>query len=454
MLKTRTWIKLGVGLVILLLAVFIAILAWPTSPPSPEAVAKLGLKAPEKRSALWNGTFGSARDWMDQNLDMLANWEGNPLGYHRNYFSQHLMELKASKDPKDQEEYRRLIELTKKWHENLLSRYPELRGQDRNVPDDRNALKLLSALRKRLHEAGLKPGELGDKDPRDAKAAQAWLDANRAASLDEFRTICLMPESLGKDFGMDANDLVFCIDGSRALLMEARLAAVCGDWAASMKSVEAAMAVANHLQESDAFSLFGGSLRAQVSSMVFESILPNLPAGQTDLAVWEDLLHPSVQTPADFARTLRGQWNRVLQYQMLPALVDPGGDEIPADSELMVEAYTSYVSRSVEFHTPLSLSDLPSRPAPTFYVSDLSRRSQNVLEGILVGERFRSQWEQQQIRTGLTQAAFAILKGQPVPNDPIYGKPYSWNPETRELSLPESPEFSKMYEIRLKLPKR
>ena len=53
----------------------------------------------------------------------------------------------------------------------------------------------------------------------------------------------------------------------------------------------------------------------------------------------------------------------------------------------------------------------------------------------------------------MTQAAFAILQGQPVPNDPIHGKPYSWNPETRELSLPAGDGFRKMNIKPLKLPK-
>ena len=39
------------------------------------------------------------------------------------------------------------------------------------------------------------------------------------------------------------------------------------------------------------------------------------------------------------------------------------------------------------------------------------------------------------------QAAFAILKGQPVPNDPVYGQPYIWDPATRLLSPPAGPAF-------------
>ena len=40
-----------------------------------------------------------------------------------------------------------------------------------------------------------------------------------------------------------------------------------------------------------------------------------------------------------------------------------------------------------------------------------------------------------------------------MPNDPIYGKPYTWNPETRQLGLPRGTEFRKMNFPPITLPK-
>ena len=74
MLKTRTWIKLGVGMIVLLFITFFVLLSWPQPPPSPEAIAKRGLEVPKKRS------FNFARDWLDQGFDALAEWDENPLG--------------------------------------------------------------------------------------------------------------------------------------------------------------------------------------------------------------------------------------------------------------------------------------------------------------------------------------------------------------------------------------
>ncbi|MEY4569546.1 MAG: hypothetical protein RLZZ398_985 [Verrucomicrobiota bacterium] len=33
----------------------------------------------------------------------------------------------------------------------------------------------------------------------------------------------------------------------------------------------------------------------------------------------------------------------------------------------------------------------------------------------------------------MNQAAFAIMKNQPIPKDPIYGQDYRWDPATRPI---------------------
>ena len=138
--------------------------------------------------------------------------------------------------------------------------------------------------------------------------------------------------------------------------------------------------------------------------------------------------------------------------ELLPIFADPAESRAPADADLMVEAYTSYLARITQFNAPLALTDLPSHPNPEFDDSGLTLRSRQLTEG-LQGSQFRDSWERQQINTGLTLAAFAILKGQPVPNDPVHGQPYTWNPDTRELSMPNGPQFSRLGKTRIKLPK-
>ena len=469
MLKTRMLFRLGAGLVVMLFIFWAVIIVWPQSPPKASDIEKRGLKSPPglklpatsaSSSDKERASIGTPRDWLDQGLDSLAGWNDNPLGIHRTSFGQHLSELQHSKDPKDQEEYQRLLALGKKWRDNLLTRYPELKVQYRDVPDDKNALKRLFDLQKRLIKddgsSALRlpddlQQQLANKKPWDAKAAQAWVDANRA-TLDELRAISQMPESSIKD----CSEAYYSFNEVNSLLMDARLSAERGDFAASLESLRAVRGLAAILQGTEApplfHQLFGAAMQRHLRDCVFESIMPAIPASEMDLAAWENLLKPEVQTPADFSLTMKGDWNFGMQYHLLPALADPAETQSPHDAEALVEARTNFTSEIVRQNEGLALTDLPTSADLSFDPGSLSWRSRR-LAGEEFGYHYRDGWLRHQLQAGLTQAAFAILKGQPVPNDPIYGKPYTWNPETRQLGLPKRPEFRKMSSRPLTLPK-
>jgi hypothetical protein len=53
----------------------------------------------------------------------------------------------------------------------------------------------------------------------------------------------------------------------------------------------------------------------------------------------------------------------------------------------------------------------------------------------------------------MTQAAFAIMKNQPVPTDPVYGQHYRWDPATRQLSMPAGEAFDTMQIKPITVPK-
>jgi hypothetical protein len=44
----------------------------------------------------------------------------------------------------------------------------------------------------------------------------------------------------------------------------------------------------------------------------------------------------------------------------------------------------------------------------------------------------------------MTQAAFAVMKGQAVPNDPVYGLALGWDPHHPHPLPPDSPAFAEM----------
>ena len=97
-------------------------------------------------------------------------------------------------------------------------------------------------------------------------------------------------------------------------------------------------------------------------------------------------------------------------------------------------------------HEAASLSDLPTLKMPAIPdISHLSWESQGVVQDFYLGtEAWRKGWDRAQSIFGMTQAAFAIMQGQPIPPDPIHGLPYVWDAATRTLSAPNAKAFEKL----------
>jgi hypothetical protein len=454
----------------LLVIAFLALVFWPQSPPSAEAIANRGKKAPADKSfsllepSTWKTSSGIGWDWLDQGFDAVMEWDKNPWKHDKLGFSTHLENLRTSKDPKDQAEYRRLLELAKTWHQNLLERYPELKQNLRNIPDAENALIQCLELKKKLTaEKGAADfsfptdlrQQLDNSKPWDSAAARAWLDANRGL-VDEIRRISQLTGS--STAGLGSESLFMLRDCGTALLIEARLAAENGDAQAAFASVEAANRLSNLLVQSDSpyllHELLSSGIRDQTRNTVLQAILPALAAQQQpqDLGTWASLFQTQARGPADLSNLMKGEWNGMMQYYILPALLDSSESRNPADADLFVESYTRYIADQVKQFETITTVDLSSSSRTDFDDSQLSWRSQQLGKD-MSNVDYRHHWLRGQLRAGLTQAAFDILQGNPVPNDPIYGQPYQWNPETRELSLPKGREFSQMKNRPIKLPK-
>jgi hypothetical protein len=468
--KYRTLMRIGICTILILFLLLVIILVWPTRQPSPEAIAKRGLSAPDTGFSMtepttWRTSYGSPRDWIDQGMDSVMHWDKNPWKTEKIAFFHHLNKLRDSSNPNDQAEYQRLKKLGKEWYERILARYPELAVSPREVPDDQNGLlrwmKFVQAHKTGPHgyDFGIPPdfdGQVKGKLPWNPEAAKAWLDANRPLT-DELRAIGLMTNRSTQGIDPEEMPAILAYNLTAAMLLDARLAAERGDPANCLEIIRAANGLGNHFQESDAafvmHDMVGSYLRNRIQDYVFTGIMPSLPAGQVNLADWEQVLNPTIREPAALANTMKAEWNGFLPTYLLASLADTTNPQLPSDPEALAEAYTRHTLAMVQQHEKLALSELPSTPIPELDTSDLSWRSREIAKDLGSNNLHWRYWERSQIHTGMTQAAFAILKGQPVPNDPIYGKPYTWNPETRELSLPAGDGFKRVNIKPIILPK-
>lgn len=438
---------------------------WLAGQPDSEATANRGAKPPKNRRltaspATWGNVFSSTGGLIDDGMDALSQF--NP--WRENNPAARFYELRLSKDPADQAEYERLKKLGHEWYERILARYPELAMEPgMEVPPERNGLLKLTELFKRLgnETTGAMafvpyPQDLKspfNKDhPWDEKAASDCVEANRAL-IDEIKEIGLMKES--SMAGMSAVNWEHGLIGNsnksaELLLLDARLEAGRGDIAGALESIRAATGLANHLggggDSPMMNSIFAASINGKVSSFVFSSILPNLPAGQVDAAAWQAAMNPTVQQPSDFARTLRAEWNSGLANHLLPAFSDETDPSVPRDADQLVEDYTRHILKGVRQAESLSMSDLENTRSPVTSANHLSRRGRSYAEMMGMTEDsfdMRGLWERNQAGAGFRQAVFAVMEGKPVPNDPVSGKPYQWDPVTRKLSMPDIPRYQK-----------
>jgi len=423
------------------------------------AASTAGHDAPERPSA----KGGWSMDWLLDRYEQVMSWEHNPWKTEPVGFGAHYWKLLESKDPKDKARARELRRLAEALHRRVLERYPELAVPDKNVPPERNGfLKWLEFAERFENGAPMGSTSLPipdallkhlDQDaPWDAAAAKAWLTQKKAL-IDEVRAIGLMPEQSIAGIDIDRYHFMparLAKSAADVLLLDARRAAEEGDVQGALDSLRAANGLATHFSQVETPSLLAVTvqllLQLRTQSYAMTDIMPALPAGRLDPAAWENVISPTVAAPDEYARILKGEWNVTARQYLLPMLADTGDPKYPDDPDALIDQHAGYFTQIVQAYEGHTVSEWPDIAIPNAPDdSHLSRSSRQLWEQLFIGERA---WSKGLLRaqsaTAMTQAAFAVMKGEPLSPDPIHGLPYRWDPATRTLSAPDSPVFEEM----------
>lgn len=424
--------------------------------PTPLPYRPFAVSSPERPS------YRRSMEWFEERLETVMTWEHNPWKRSPIGFGDHYFKLQGSTDPLDIAKCKELRRLAGEWNQRLLLRYPELAVPMKQVPNERNGflkwLEFSENFRKGgpSHPAIQFPTELDDYLNQGGKwnpeAATAWL-AKEKPRVDEIRAIAQMPEASVNGIPVERwafIDARLARSCAQALIIEARAAADRGDVATALQTVRAVKGFSDHFTEIETPTLLGATvqilLQRDLESRVLSEIIPALPADRINPAEWESALNPTVNAPIEFARLMKGEWSASSRQFLLPMLLDAEDPKCPPDSGELLDAYSMWFVEIARTHNPAPLTDLPTLSLPIApNTRHLSRGSRQIVEVLAVGaSAWRKGWQRTQSASALTQAAFAIMKGQPIPKDPIYGKDYSWDPATRQLSMPAGPEFDAM----------
>lgn len=412
-------------------------------------------------------------EWLEEGYENAMKWRYNP--WQRPGFLEyggHYQRMLKSTDPADLARCKEIQRRVEEWYQKLLLRYPEMAVTMKTVPEGQNGfLKWLEFSERIKKASGRFSPNLGfseelkhyldDDGPWNAEAAQAWLTAQKSM-VDEIRAIGLLPDASVNGVAVDLWQFFqadLAKQAADCLMMEARLHAEQGNAAAAMESIRAAKRFAEHFTAVETPTFRGdylaSNLQRELEKRVLNEIIPALPAGQVDPAAWEKVLNPTVSQPSEFARIMKGQWTTTTRQYLLPMLLDAEDPYAPKDGGAFLDAYTMPFLEIVRNHEGATLADLATLDPPFAPdVSQLSRNARKLAEVFLRDvSGSRKGWERSQSTSGLTQAAFAIMKGEPIPQDPVYGQNYQWDPSTRQLSMPAGKDFDRMGIKPLTVPK-
>jgi len=351
----------------------------------------------------------------------------------------------ASGDAAEREKARRIDAL----YEATLAKHPGLQVIYKDVPDARNGYLKWLQFEQRHPSGSLDlPEEIkrmingGDWD---ADKAAAWMNEH-ADLIAEILEIGLTSDQSVKGISLPQGGFVQARlpkEVADLLLMRARLEAERGSPEASLQSLQATMGWASHFDQIETPTLLHATvstmIRLSASRQFFENVLPALPGDGLDLSAWQQNFGAS-SSSEELGRLLIGEWHVIARYFAMPAMVAGESEwKDVSDPEAFLDRWADWVEAQTRGCDSTDLGHLSDTLGGIHAETDgLSDHSIGMLEVLGTGHAAWSKgWVRSQIVLHLQNAAFAYLRGEPLPNEPITGKPFVWDEVSQSVRAPE-----------------
>lgn len=353
----------------------------------------------------------------------------------------------------------------------LLAEFPGLAIEAKPVPAESNGFLALHKFSGFPLGTGPRMGQklyrlLNGRTEWNAEAVKAALDEN-PVEVAKAEEIAAMPQRSSSGMPGDYIGFIgartgkFCSD---VLLLKARLAAEAKDEAEALRLVCAARNMARHYREIEEPCLLAETVAIMidlsVTDCVFEHLLPQL-GPQADLAQWKQALVTQGYTPADFARVIRGEWNAMAEYYLIPNILK----QAPADGEKLLRIHAGNYEALAKTLPTMTWQEFVNQPCEPLGegFNFLSEQSRGIAAEISVGCKA---WTKGYVRAASKlaahQAAIDLMllekSGETLDQaavekifvEPVSGMRFAYEPASRTLS---SPEEMKEFEVgAVKLP--
>lgn len=335
----------------------------------------------------------------------------------------------------------------KKWHAELLEKYPEFAVKYRDIPDEQNGYLQLILLMEKVGRDGL-PGFKDFRDLAsgeiDMTAASKWLAENKDL-LDQILRIAELPSQSCKDIPMNR----FASVGGGAgdcrlvLFLNARHAMATGDTATALRSHAAALSLANHCDAIEAPSLLNGVAAAGIRHLMGQELvqqLPQLAGNPQALAEARALMNRALKEEPNLGKLAVGEWNSGMLEFFLPEFL--GGNPLEQvkfqHPDAIITHYSEQMKLLAQAGGQAGWEQVIAPIATAAPVAPLAEEEQRLLDFVM-SDSFRSCFTG--FLVGRTQqamrdAALAIVAGESLPVEPLTGEAFVWDPATRTLSAP------------------
>lgn len=344
--------------------------------------------------------------------------------------------------------------------------HPELAIVWKTVPDEQNGYLQWVLFEKRWHSSEdpfslpediLKM--LGDSGIWSENRFGAWLKENKPL-MDELTRIGLLAERSSCRFRPPADELRKPIPAKQAadlLCQQAGWLARQGRHEEAKRSLKAAMGLAAHFDRIETPCFLNLAIatlaRWSVQRNFFENILPALPP-DSNLDSWRQIVLDDSPSPSEFTRVIRGEWHTSMRCLTLPALLRKDPDT-PSDADRCIDVSTEFWKQRIKAYESSDwahFADAGKSIAPQ--TSELSESGKHWLNAAQNGlDNYTAIYVRILVSQNMTAAAFAHLRGEPLPNEPITGRPYVWDAASKTLSPPADPRLDDIKLKPIKLPR-
>lgn len=332
----------------------------------------------------------------------------------------------------------------------VMAKHPGLEVTYKDVPDERNGFLKWCEFEKRHPSGSLDlPAELKRMiagEDWDAEKVAAWMNEH-AELISEIMEIGLTPDQSAKGVNLPKDGYVqarLVKEAADLLMMRARLEAGRGSAESSLQSLQATMGLADHLDQIETPSLLHATvsvlLRSGANHQFFENVMPALPSDSLDLSAWQQSLGATSSSPEELGRLLIGEWHTGTRQIAMPAMISREDEwKGLSDPEAFLDRWADWVEAQVRGCDSTDLGHLPDTLAGIHVeTSGMTSFSTTMLEELETGSTpWCKGWVRRQVQSQQQNAAFAYMRGEPLPNEPITGKPFVWDEASQSIQVPE-----------------